>query len=54
CLKKENEDNPLWEEACDFTSRLYGRRWLVFDKETRQLREPDGTEKIDSQVRQRK
>lgn len=33
------------------SSRDYGHRWLVFDEETQELREPVGTEEVDSQVR---
>ncbi|CAN0371596.1 unnamed protein product [Ectocarpus fasciculatus] len=52
CLEPSSKDSPFWEEACDSSSREFGKRWLVFDEETGDLRHPDGTEEIDSQVKQ--
>lgn len=50
CLDPSSRESPYWEEACDHSSREFGKRWLVFDQETGQVREPDGTEEVDSQV----
>lgn len=50
CLEASSKDSPYWEEACDSSSREFGKRWLVFDQGTGDVREPDGTEEVDSQV----
>ncbi|CAM9775545.1 unnamed protein product [Ascophyllum nodosum] len=49
CLEPSSRDSPYWEEACDTSSREFGKRWLVFDEGTEEVREPDGTEEVDSQ-----
>ncbi|CAB1097696.1 unnamed protein product [Ectocarpus sp. CCAP 1310/34] len=49
CLEPSSRDSPFWEEACDSSSREFGKRWLVFDEGTGDLRHPDGTEEVDSQ-----
>lgn len=51
CHEPSSRDSPFWEEACDPSSREFGKRWLVFDEGTQDLRFPDGTEEVDSQVR---
>lgn len=50
CLEPSRRASPFWEEACDPSSREFGKRWLVFDQTTGDLRHPDGTEEVDSQV----
>ncbi|CAN0212970.1 unnamed protein product [Pylaiella littoralis] len=49
CLEASNRESPFWEEACDTSSKEFGKRWLVYDEGTEDLRLPDGTEEIDSQ-----
>eukprot|EP00903_Cladosiphon_okamuranus_P012811 g11973.t1 len=49
CQEASSRDSPFWEEACDPSSREFGKRWLVFDEGTNDLRFPDGTEEVDSQ-----
>eukprot|EP00903_Cladosiphon_okamuranus_P013391 g12479.t1 len=49
CHEPSSRDSPFWEEACDPSSREFGKRWLVFDEEANDLRLPDGTEEVDSQ-----
>ncbi|CAM9266786.1 unnamed protein product, partial [Hapterophycus canaliculatus] len=49
CLEPSSRDSPFWDEACDPSSREFGKRWLVFDEATGDLRHPDGTEEVDSQ-----
>ena len=50
CLDESSKDSQYWEEACDTSSREFGKRWLVYDERTGDIREPDGTEEVDSQV----
>lgn len=52
CLEPSSRDSPYWEEACDTSSREFGKRWLIFDEGSGDVREPDGTEEVDSQVHQ--
>ncbi|CAM9620288.1 unnamed protein product, partial [Ascophyllum nodosum] len=49
CLEPSSRESPYWEEACDTSSREFGKRWLVFDEGAGAVREPDGTEEVDSQ-----
>ena len=50
CLEESSKASQHWEEACDTSSREFGKRWLVFDEGTGDVRLPDGTEEVDSQV----
>ncbi|CAN0040100.1 unnamed protein product, partial [Ascophyllum nodosum] len=49
CLEPSSRDSPYWEEACDTSSKDFGKRWLVYDDAMGDVREPDGTEEVDSQ-----
>ncbi|CAM9621718.1 unnamed protein product, partial [Laminaria digitata] len=49
CLQESSKDSQYWEEACDTSSREFGKRWLVYDEGTGEVRLPDGTEEVDSQ-----
>ena len=53
CLEPSSRDSPYWEEACDTSSKDFGKRWLVYDDAMGDVREPDGTEEVDSQVTRR-
>lgn len=52
CRDADNRVDPLWSEACDVTSPLFGTRSLIIDLKTKALRLPDGSEAVDAfQVR---
>jgi hypothetical protein len=52
CRDADNRVSPLWSEACDVTSPLFGTRSLIIDPKTKELRLPDGSESVDAfQVR---
>eukprot|EP00752_Nemacystus_decipiens_P006352 g5726.t1 len=49
CHEPSNRNSPFWEEACDPSSKEFGKRWIVFDEGINDLRFPDATEEDDSQ-----
>jgi hypothetical protein len=48
CRDADNRVSPLWSEACDVTSPLFGTRSLIIDPKTKQLKLPDGSESVDA------